>query len=105
MTAAIAYRLRDWLDRTFGRKIGRASVFGLMRDPVVLLDARDAIVDVNPAFERRLTDAVAKAPSGDRSARAPASDAAARLTDGGSPRRLRHPAPGRAVGDALPALA
>jgi len=71
-----AGRLRDWIDRAFGRAIGRASVFGLMRDPVVLLNARDVIVDVNPAFERRLAGQVA----------------------GGA-------ALGRSVGDALPDLA
>ena len=110
MTPPITSRLQDLLDRTFGRKIGRASVFGLMRDPVVLLDARDAIVDVNPAFERRLADAVAAAPPGDHPATTPA--AAAHLTDGsgtrdqaGASRRARSPALGRSVGDALPDLA
>jgi diguanylate cyclase (GGDEF)-like protein len=42
------------LGQATGRSIGRANVFGLMREPVVLLDGRDRIVDVNPAFERRL---------------------------------------------------
>jgi len=74
--AATGARLRDWVDRVFGRTIGRASVFGLMRDPVVLLDARDVIVDVNPAFERKLA---------------------------GQARGV--PALGRSVGDALPDLA
>ena len=73
---AATARLRDWIDRAFGRTIGRASVFGLMRDPVVLLDARDVIVDINPAFERRL----------------------AGQADGGA-------VLGRFVGDALPDLA
>ncbi len=62
MKAAAGARLRDWVDRAFGRTIGRASVFGLMRDPVVLLDARDVIVDVNPAFVRRLVGLVAGGP-------------------------------------------
>lgn len=76
MNTASTARLRDWIDRAFGRTIGRASVFGLMRDPVVLLDARDVIVDVNPAFERRFGG-----------------------EDAGGP------ALGRFVGDALPDLA
>ena len=59
MKAAVTAKLRDWVDRAFGRTIGRASVFGLMRDPVVLLNARDVIIDVNPAFERRLAGQVA----------------------------------------------
>lgn len=98
-------RLRDWADRAFGRRIGRASVFGLMRDPVVLLDARDAIVDVNPAFERRLEDAVAAPGPGERSTSATATDMVAVVTDGGTRRRPRSPALGRQVGDALPDLA
>jgi len=46
------------LGRATGRTIGRANVFGLMREPVVLLDSQDRIVDVNPAFERRLAESV-----------------------------------------------
>jgi len=112
VTASITARLQDLLDHTFGRKIGRASVFGLMRDPVVLLDERDAIVDVNPAFERRLADALAATPPRGSSEVATATDAAARRTDGDgsqgrvrSGRRGRTPALGCAVGDALPDLA
>lgn len=112
MKASITAQLQDLLDRTFGRRIGRASVFGLMRDPVVLLDARDAIVDVNPAFERRLADAVAPPPPREASESAAATDAAAHRTDGDvtrsgirSSRRGRSSALGRAVEDALPDLA
>lgn len=113
MKASITARLRDLLDHTFGRKIGRASVFGLMRDPVVLLDARDAIIDVNPAFERRLADKVVAVGSSERAATTPvaggvadASDADDTSSDRTSPnRRSRNPALGRAVGDALPDLA
>jgi diguanylate cyclase (GGDEF)-like protein len=42
------------LGQATGRSIRRANVFALMREPVVLLDGLDRIVDVNPAFERRL---------------------------------------------------
>ena len=104
MTASLASRLRAWLDHTFGRGIGRASVFGLMRDPVVLLDAHDAIVDVNPAFERRLGETVVP-PGPDERPTTTVADAVAHLTDGGSRRRARNPAVGRAVGAALPDLA
>ncbi len=112
MAASVTSRLRELLDRTFGRKIGRASVFGLMRDPVVLLDARDAIIDVNPAFERRLADAVAATPSSDPAEKATVTDATARRTDGDGSRGATRPgrrgrtsALGRPVGDALPDLA
>jgi diguanylate cyclase (GGDEF)-like protein len=112
VTESLASRLRELLDRTFGRKIGRASVFGLMRDPVVLLDASDAIVDVNPAFERRLAEAVVAAPPSEPPGTATATDAAAHQTDGDGSRgraarnrRVRNPALDRAVGDALPDLA
>jgi diguanylate cyclase (GGDEF)-like protein len=104
VTASLTDRLRDWLDRRLGRRIGRASVFGLMRDPVVLLDECDAIVDVNPAFERRLGEAVAVAGPG-KHPTTRAADPVAFLTEGGSRRRTRTPALGRAVGDALPDLA
>jgi len=51
---ALAPFLEGPLGRVFGRPIRRASVFRLMRDPVVLLDGNDRIADLNPAFERRL---------------------------------------------------
>ncbi len=112
MKASISARLRDLLDRTFGRKIGRASVFGLMRDPVVLLDARDHVVDVNPAFMRRLADAIVAAPPSEAPETTTVTDAAVRRTTGDAAqdgasrsRRARHPALGRAVADALPDLA
>ena len=112
VTASITAQLRDLLDRTFGRKIGRATVFGLMRDPVVLLDARDAIVDVNPAFERRLADAMTAPPPREPSEATTATDAGVRRTDADvsrsgirAGRRGRSSALGRTVGDALPDLA
>jgi len=108
MTTAIM-RLRDRIGRAFGRTIGRASVFGLMRDPVVLLDARDVIVDVNPAFERRLDPQVPDAAVADRAGQrqATASSAAeepSKRTHAGA-RRSVNALLGRAVGDALPDLA
>ncbi len=54
MAWVLAPFLEGPLGRVFGRPIRRASVFRLMRDPVVLLDADDRIADLNPAFERRL---------------------------------------------------
>lgn len=73
-------RAIDVVGRLVGRQIGRASVFRLMRDPALLLDARDRIADVNPAFERRLGPLVA--------------------SDTGAAGVI-----GRPVGDALPDLA
>lgn len=78
------------LRRWFGRRIGRANVFRLMRDPVLLLDANDRILDVNPAFEQRLASAIAGATPGGGS-------------DGGDPNG--DAALGRAVRDTLPDLA
>jgi diguanylate cyclase (GGDEF)-like protein len=64
------------LGRATGRTIGRANVFGLMREPVVLLDAHDRIVDVNPAFERRLAEAIIRSTD-------PGAEALIRTTGGG----------------------
>jgi len=106
---AVTTRLRDRIDRAFGRTIGRASVFGLMRDPVVLLDARDVIVDVNPAFERRIeaqdADGAVDAPAGERpAAAAAAADEPPKSANAGA-LRGGNAVLGRAVGDALPDLA
>jgi diguanylate cyclase (GGDEF)-like protein len=65
------------LGQATGRSIRRANVFALMREPVVLLDGLDRIVDVNPAFERRLAVLV-KPPIGTD----PGDEAALRTTGG-----------------------
>ena len=86
------------LGRATGRTIGRANVFGLMREPVVLLDALDRIADLNPAFERRLAALVVA------HATDPGGDALLRTTGGG----LGRPANsllGRPLAEVLPDLA
>ena len=60
MAWVLAPFLEGPLGRVFGRPIRRASVFRLMRDPVVLLDGNDRIADLNPAFERRLVGLLAR---------------------------------------------
>jgi len=90
------------LGRVFGRPIRRASVFRLMCDPVVLLDGDDRIVDLNPAFERRLVGLLATPGHGNAGDE---DDARLVRTTGGSPRRLAGGILGRPLPDVLPDLA
>lgn len=99
MTELLAPLLTGPLGRLFGRPIRRASVFRLMRDPVVLLDGDDRIVDLNPAFERRLVGLVATPEQGDADHE---DDAQFVRTTGGSLRRLVGNILGRPVADVLP---
>lgn len=87
------------LGRATGRTIVRANVFGLMRGPVVLLDANDRIIDVNPAFERRLAEAVVA------SSTDPGLDPSLRATGSGASGRPANSLLGRPLADVMPDLA
>jgi len=100
----LTFLLHGPLGRVFGRPIRRASVFRLMRDPVVLLDANDRIVDVNPAFERRLVGLIADGDPLLRHADAMDEEQLVRTT-GGTVRRIVGNALARPVAELLPDLA
>jgi diguanylate cyclase (GGDEF)-like protein len=103
MTRSLVLLLQSIVGRALGqatgRSIRRANVFGLMREPVVLLDGQDRIVDVNPAFERRLA-----AMALHRITLSDASEEALVRTTGGTLGRPSLVLLGRALADVLPDL-